>query len=81
MVLDLKGANYRVLRDRLLAVVLERLHKNIANVLEITLQDLVLHTIGDESSTKPTISGRATQVSPFSPALFNTDIDKLATNI
>ena len=70
-ILDLKSAYDPVCRSTLMRLCEEVLPEGLANMAAQIIQELEVHTEGDETRTTAKINGRVTQGGPASPTLFN----------
>ena len=70
-ILDLKSAYDRVCRATLMKRCDEALPEVLANMVSHIIQELGLHTVGDETGTTAKIDRGVTQGGPASPTLFN----------
>ena len=77
-ILDLKSAYDRVCRATLMKQCEEVRPEGLAYMVSHIIQELGVHTVGDETGTTAKINPGVTQGGPASPTLFNIYIDTLA---
>ena len=80
-ILDLKSAYDRVCRAKLMKRYEEILPEGLTNMVSHIIQELELHTVGDETGTTAKINRGVTQGGSASPTLINIYIDTLAVQI
>lgn len=80
-ILDLRQAYPSMPRERLTALVHQRLSRNVARMINGALQPLRIVTRGDKSATEGTVTKGVPQGSPLSPTLFNIVMDTLAEEL
>ena len=80
-ILDLKSAYDRVCRATLMKRYDDALPEGLANMVSHIIQELEVHTLGDETGTNAKINRGVTQGGPASPTLFNVFIDTLAIQL
>ena len=80
-ILDLKSAYDRVCRATLMKRCDEALPEGLANMVLHIIQELEVHTVGDETGTTAKINRGVTQGGPASPTLFNIYIDTVASQL
>lgn len=80
-VLDFKAAYDSVPRDNLMQTLTEQLPGNLTKAIAMTLQDLNVETIDDNTNKTATIQRGVTQGSPLSPTIFNVYMDPLVQEI
>ena len=80
-ILDLKSAYDRVCRATLMKRCDEALPEVLANMVSHIIQELEVHTVGDETGTTAKINSGVAQRGPASPTLFTLYIDTLARQL
>lgn len=77
-ILDRKSAYDSVPRQKLIQTLRERTPDWLVDIISLTLQDLTIKTLDEETKTKATIKSGVTQGSPLSPTVFNIYMDTFA---